>query len=143
MKDFLLWLWQLPQNLVGFFIQLYYAKHDAGKYKIHKKDGIRYMRTPSFPGGVSLGRYVFLQSRYWKREKDYALDEAHEYGHCVQSQFLGWFYLLIIGIPSGLHNLWHRSHRSKDYYAYWCEKWADELGGVQRTSDGTRYVSMN
>ena len=32
----------------------------------------------------------------------------HEYGHQKQSLYLGWFYLLIIGIPSFLGNIWDR-----------------------------------
>lgn len=140
MKNFLLWLWQLPQNLIGWGMKVYFMKVDKGKYRIHSNDGVLFMRTPSMPGGVSLGNYVFLRLRKWYRNSAYEVSEAHEYGHCKQSRMLGWLYLFVVGIPSALHNLWQRKHRDHDYYAWYCEAWADKLGGVKRNSDGDRYV---
>lgn len=59
---------------------------------------------------------------------------AHEAGHCAQSEKLGWLYIPIIAIPSLLHNLYIKIVRlfGKDpnYYTFYTEKWANELGGT-------------
>lgn len=140
MKNFLLWIWQLPQNIIGWAMLMYFYGKDRGEYTVSERDGVTFMRTPSMPGGVSLGDYVFLRLRRWMRESDYELSEAHEWGHCRQSRRLGWLYLFVVGIPSALHNLWHRSHRGRDYYAFPTERNADRLGGVKRDGNGKRYV---
>ena len=64
----------------------------------------------------------------------------HEYGHSIQSRILGPAYLLIIGIPSLLGNIydrvfnkeWKYSKSCRWYYNQPWEKWADKLGGVDR-----------
>ena len=67
---------------------------------------------------------------------------CHEYGHSMQSLYLGWSYLPIIGIYSAVfcnlwdrwfHRRWNRYDRHYWYYkTRWTEKWADALGGVDR-----------
>ena len=64
----------------------------------------------------------------------------HEQGHQKQSLYLGWLYLIIIGIPSFcgnifdrlFHRKWDVSKRYDWYFSQPWEKWADELGGVNR-----------
>ena len=66
----------------------------------------------------------------------------HEYGHTIQSRILGPFYLIIIGLPSLIGNIYdqiaHKNWSLKDsciwYYNQPWEKWADKLGGVDRQS---------
>lgn len=86
--------------------------------------------------GVSLGNYIFIDSdSAW-----YYGDDTihHEHGHQLQSQYLGWLYLIIIGLPSACGNLidriTHHQHGSKKcwYYKQPWEAWADKLGGVKR-----------
>lgn len=64
--------------------------------------------------------------------------QKHEYGHHVQSIRLGWFYLLLIGLPSFACNVWDRlfhkkwefNKRTNWYYSLPIERNADFLGGV-------------
>jgi len=52
-------------------------------------------------------------------------------GHQKQSLYLGWLYLIIIGLPSVTGNLLNRVI-DFDYYKQPWEAWADKLGGVKR-----------
>ena len=88
MKNILLYIWQLPQNIIGLFIILFIN----GEVK-HKFNNITYYYYDPFPGGISLGNYLILGSQHSQSIK-------HEYGHAIQSRLLGPLYLLIIGIPS-------------------------------------------
>lgn len=74
-------------------------------------------------GGVSLGKYIIVNQ--WMPTKEI----MHEYGHCIQSRYLGWLYLIVIGLPS---LLWAMFYRGKNYYSFYTERWADKLGGVNR-----------
>ncbi len=86
---------------------------------------------------MSLGRYVILGSKYTSD------DVNHEIGHTFQSRYLGPLYLIIIGLPSILGNIydrcfhtekrgWSWNRSAKWYYNLPWEKWADKLGGVKR-----------
>ena len=77
--------------------------------------------------GVSLGKYIIFDSAC----KVSPIDYNHEKGHQKQSLYLGWLYLIVIGIPSGIHNLINRKCKC-NYYHFWTEAWADKLGGVER-----------
>lgn len=80
-------------------------------------------------GGISLGRYIIVNQ--------FAMDKTiyHELGHCRQSMYLGWLYLIVIGIPSivwaGLYGKVIKP-TTNGYYNFYTEKWADKLGNVQR-----------
>jgi hypothetical protein len=85
--------------------------------------------------GMSLGRYIFVSTHYKTPTV------MHEYGHSVQSLWLGPFYILLIGIPSFLfcyvrdrlfHNSWSMAKRIEWYYKQPTERSADKLGGVDR-----------
>ena len=138
MKEVLLYVWQLPQHLLGLLV--WGVLRAAGKIlAADGRDGKRLV-TVDVPGwGVSLGRYVFMDRRY--RDTDW----KHEFGHCVQSKRLGPLYLIAIGIPSAVfNNLWDRlfhkhwtpERRIKWYYSRYPEKQADRLGGVKRKWEG-------
>lgn len=123
MKRFMLYLWQLPQNLVGLIVRLIFI----GEVR-HTVAGIQFWHCKSFPGGISLGNMVMIGSKY-------ELTVRHEYGHQIQSKILGPLYLLVIGIPS-LIWAWLYGPVIKDtrngYYRFYTEKWADKLGNVKR-----------
>lgn len=122
----LAFIWQLPQNLVGFIVKLFYETDNTVAYK-NKVIQV----CKSFPGGISLGNTIIVK-RYpitkitWDTVK-------HEYGHSIQSLYLGPLYLIVIGLPSliwaGLHG---NIIRNKDYYWFYTERWADKLGNVKR-----------
>ena len=122
--DILLYIWQLPQNLLGLLLVLILQPEEA-----YDMDGCRLYYATRMRGGISLGRYVIVRS--WM--KDYTGNtERHELGHAKQSRMLGWFYLFVIGIPSLLWAAWWNEGRNKSYYAFYTERWADTLGGVNR-----------
>lgn len=128
-KTLLLYIWQLPQNLVG----LIYMKILSGEKQILDRKGVSFYIAPTMSGGVSFGKYVFLSKGIGDIEAVY----DHEFGHCIQSIILGPLYLLVVGIPSGLHYLLH--DESNNYYDFWVEKWANKLGGIDGYSGEYHY----
>ena len=119
MKNALLYLWQLPQNLLGLILRAIYKGND-GTY-----ESATVRRSLTMKGGISLGRYIIV-NQFSTRTTI-----AHEYGHCRQSLCLGWLYLIVIGLPSILH-CWLCKCRKHDYADFYTEKWADRLGNVKR-----------
>ena len=123
LKNILLYLWQLPQNLVGLIIRLIIK----GEVR-HEVAGIKFWFYDPFPGGISLGNMVMIGSKY-------ELTVRHEYGHQIQSKILGPLYLLVIGLPSiiwaGLYGPVIKV-TTNGYYKFYTEKWADKLAGVKR-----------
>ena len=123
MIKLLLYLWQLPQEIIGFFLVLI-LKGKQTKYGI-----IGIYTVPNlFHSGISLGDYIIFDSRIEISETDV----LHEYGHQLQSRMLGPLYLLIVGIPSLIRNIYSRIKKkdNKWYYSRFPENWADKLGGV-------------
>lgn len=121
LKKCLLYLWELPQNLVGLLFLLFIK----GETK-HRLGNIRFFYAKSFPGGITLGEYIIVGT---KQE----LTVRHEFGHVLQSRYLGPLYLLVIGLPSliwaGLYgSVIEETHNG--YYRFYTEKWADKLGKV-------------
>lgn len=114
--NYLFYLWQLPQNLLGLALKLFYKKDINPIISIPDTD---ITVSKNFRGGISLGKYIFV-SKYSNNIRSL----KHEYGHVIQSKFLGWFYLLIIGLPSLIH-AW--LYNGSDYYSFYTEKWADKL----------------
>ena len=124
MKKIALFIWQLPQNLLGI---LWYLINNmfTSCYHINSFDGIDVFKVGFQVGAVSLGKFIFVSDNH------YGTIIQHEYGHCIQSRYLGWLYLPIIGIPSFMWACIYKC-TNKDYYWLFCEKWADKLGGVTR-----------
>ena len=130
MKDFILYLWQLPQNLLGLLVIAFTKAEKKGE--VYVADGYRF--------GVSLGNYIIFGGFF------NSADGQHERGHQKQSLYLGPLYLLLIGIPSILGNLWDRlfhskwapAKREKWYYSLIWEAWADKLGHVRRFIKGDK-----
>lgn len=118
------YIWELPQNLLGLLLRAIYKGEDT-EYK-----DVVVRRSLKMQGGISLGRYIIV-SRFASKTT-----VMHEYGHCLQSRRLGWLYLLVIGLPSiiwaGLYGSVVKSTKN-GYYRWYTEKWADRLGGVERT----------
>ena len=123
--DMALWVWQLPQNLLGLAFGLFVrpcldVPCGDSRAVVRRSDRMR--------GGISLGRYVYVESATQETVK-------HELGHCAQSRMLGPLYLLVIGLPSLVWAaLYGRviSATPGGYYEFWTERWADRLGGVRR-----------
>lgn len=119
MKEVLLYIHQLPQNLVGLALRAYYKGTDS------EYEGVIVRKSSKMQGGISLGKYIIVKRRASKKTI------MHEYGHCRQSKYLGWFYLLVIGIQSGLHYLLCKC-KNHNYDDMWFEAWANKLGGVKK-----------
>ena len=119
MKQILLYIWQLPQNILGLLLRAIYKGNDS------EYEDVLVRRSTKMTGGISLGRYIIINQ--WSTDKTV----MHEYGHTIQSKRLGWFYLLLVGLPSILHAALCKCRRHS-YYDVYPENWADKLGGVMR-----------
>lgn len=136
-KEVLLWIWQFPQNLLGLLVCWIYtagAEHVTYQYG---DDGIEYIYSSNMSGGISLGKYIVLPFKYALLKNNLYVQNTHqhEWGHTRQSLYLGWLYLLVIGLPSicwaGLHTYCDKFSKVS-YYSFYTEAWADRLGGVER-----------
>ena len=119
-----LWIWQIPQNLLGLVLVAILQPEDTYDF-----EGVRLCYASRMSGGIALGRYIIVRDVL----KDYTgRTERHELGHSRQSRVLGWLYLPVIGLPSLLWAVWWNEDRNRSYYSFYTEKWADKLGGVER-----------
>ena len=122
-RDILLYLWQLPQTLVGLVLLMFYKPYDAFTYP----SGATVYHSEKMAGGISLGEIIIVSKR------SSATTICHELGHSMQSRMLGPLYLIIIGLPS---LLWAATRRRlfprKNYYSFYTERWADKLMDIER-----------
>ena len=132
--NFLRILWELPQCLLGFSLFQFYGV--VCQCMEAPYGDVRILYTERMRGGISLGRFIILPWKYRYNSSSYVRDTiSHEYGHTRQSLYLGWLYLIVIGLPS---LLWAWAHstfkrlREVDYYSFYTERWADDIGGVRR-----------
>ena len=121
----LLYLWQLPQVVVGGLVFCILLPWIATCSK-YNGSLISYCTWLERGTGFSLGPFVFVAS-----QGDANL-LFHEYGHCVQSRLLGPLYFFVIGLPSLIHYIWWSPDRGVSYFAFYTEHTADQLGGVNR-----------
>lgn len=140
----LLYIWQLPQNILGLILLLFYKYEDN---VVTAKNGNKIYFSKYMTGGISLGKYSIINSYYagYKSKTKPLLTTKeilkldvvkHEaLGHGTQSRYLGPFYLLVIGLP-GIIWAWIYGkiipYTKNGYYVFYTEKWADKLGGVIR-----------
>jgi hypothetical protein len=132
-RAFLLF-WELPQNILG--ASLYGLQRARGNVKQTRFERERIMIETSPTGAISLGLFVFYtnEDNFYVPVGRENID--HEYGHSVQSRWLGPLYLLVVGVTSELrvaYALAHRIIKGKrwgGYYSGFPENWADRLGKV-------------
>ncbi len=124
---FLLYIWQLPQNLLGLGLLLLCRLRHVPV----RKDSGYYILEKFWAGGVSLGNYIFILS-----SDDSENTRRHESGHQVQSRWLGPFYLLVVGLPSACLCLLAKRSRaiSRTYFRHFPESWADKISHIDRHS---------
>lgn len=130
MAKLILFVWQLPQHILAGILFLIFRKiYIYPGYSIVENHQVKVYLFLGFPGGISLGNYIFLNARIASKRTI-----AHEYGHSRQSLYLGPLYLLIVGLPSITMNLMSRKNPefAKNYYNRFPENWADKLGNVNR-----------
>ena len=121
----LLYIWQLPQNIVGLIVRVFFKEKTR---KIYKGKTIRV--CPKFKGGISLGNTIIVNK--YPTTKDTWNDVKHEWGHARQSLYWGPLYLIVFGIPSGLWYWIQDNIIKKDYYSFYTERSADRYGKVER-----------
>lgn len=131
---FLLFLWQLPQNIFGLILskieKSFKSKYFEIEYYATRNPG-KYMKDCA----ISLGDFIILDISNFSEQTI-----RHEHGHQIQSKILGPLYLLVIGLPSVIgnfidrvfHKKWDNNKREKWYYSLPWEHWADKLGNVNR-----------
>lgn len=130
-------MWEAPQSLLG--AAFYVALRARGAIVRAERVAGRRVYEISGDGAVSLGTFVF----YTKYDGPYVPvgpeNRDHELGHAKQSALLGPLYLPVVGVPSTMRVLYAIGHkrlrgrRWAGYYDGFPERWADRLGGVDRT----------
>lgn len=136
-KEIALWIWQLPQNIVGL-ITLVIMGHEK---VLTAENGNKVYFSTRMSGGISLGKYSII-SKYYIRSHmtdkailDLAVTRHEALGHGTQSRYLGPLYLPVVGLQSIIWAGLYGSvipYTANGYYKFWTEKWADKLGGITR-----------
>lgn len=134
-KEILMYLWQLPQNLIGLLLVWFYKP--TRKHIL--ENGVIVYYSSTFPGGISLGKYCIVRMYHYRKDINESLKRdtvRHEaIGHTQQSRWFGPLYLLVIGIPS-ITWAWLYGSVIKEtpngYFKFYTEKWADKIANVQR-----------
>ena len=130
MREFFInYIWQLPQNLLGMLYKDCISDDIITRVNCDATDYECYLTRNG--GGVTLGRYIFVNQNY----KDLSNVILHERAHVKQSGILGPLYLIIIGIPSiswaGLRRL-IPILKKINYYSFYTENWANKLMGLNK-----------
>ena len=124
MRNWLFWIWQwtwgVPQTFIGLIVYLCNLGRPHETYR-----GCIVTRWKN-RGSMGMGMFLFLGC-------DDSQVRVHEFGHSVQSLFLGPLFLPIMGIPSFLWcNIpyFRRMRKEKDisYYRFYPESTANRLG---------------
>lgn len=127
-KSFIKSIWEIPQNIVGAIVKKVCKATPLGDYK----DATVYSWNGK--NGVSLGKYIFVPfTKFTPDSPSFMHYIQHEYGHTVQSRYLGWLYLPVISLPSLIWAGCFDKYRKKtgvDYYDFYTESWANKLGGL-------------
>ncbi len=129
-----LFIWQLPQNLIAIVMMPFMGKMELIDYRNHCFG----FRCKHMRGGISLGSFAFLS----RIKADQPAVVAHEMdGHTVDSKILGPLYLLIIGVPSLFWALFRNKEKHPNYYDFWTERLANKRAGVVSVpyADGKYY----
>ena len=136
-KEIALWIWQLPQNIVGLIVLAIMGYEKV----LTAENGNKVYFSARMSGGISLGKYSII-SKYYIRSHmtdkailDLDVTRHEALGHGTQSRYLGPLYLPVVGLQSiiwaGLYGF-VIPYTTNGYYKFWTEKWADKLGGVER-----------
>lgn len=134
-KKIALYVWQLPQNLLGLLLIAFYRPE-----RVHvMENGNRICFANRMRGGISLGKYSLVNTSHYRKDINESLKRdtvRHEaIGHARQSLYLGWLYLIVIGLPSIVWAMLYGrviEPTKNGYYQFWTERRADKLAGVKR-----------
>lgn len=131
----LLFIWQLPQNLVALGMMPF-----LGKLKLISYKNFNFCFEGSkMAGGISLGCFSFVSPTSAMIPETIAHEQT---GHAKQSQMLGPLYLIVIGLPSitwcGNFRKWGYSN----YYSFYTEHWANELANLEEVEIYEDYFKL-
>lgn len=119
-----LFIWQLPQCIVALLMMPF-----LGKLTLVSYDNYCFaFKATNMLGAISLGCFVFLSASSSKSLPTIAHEQA---GHVKQSHYLGWLYLIVIGLPSIIWAGIHEYLGYKNYYIFYTEKWANKLAKLE------------
>jgi hypothetical protein len=129
--------WEFPQNALGVGKLAF----EGARRNVKRVELDRERILVELDGGaaVSLGLFVFWTRRDNRYVPVGPENRDHEYGHTLQSRWLGPLYLPLVGVPSTLRVVYAVAFREltgrrwPGYYAGYPERWADALGGVDPT----------
>jgi hypothetical protein len=131
-----LFIWQLPQCLVALLMMPF-----LGKLTLISYDNYCFaFKATNMLGGISLGCFVFLGTYSSKSDTTLAHEQA---GHVKQSHYLGWLYLIVIGLPSIIWAGIYKYLGYKNYYTFYTEKWANKLAKLETyIKNGNYYLKF-
>lgn len=119
-----LFIWQLPQCIVALLMMPF-----LGKLTLVSYDNYCFaFKATNMSGGISLGVFVFLSEYSSKSDTTLAHEQV---GHVKQSHYLGWLYLIVIGLPSIIWAGIYKYLGYKNYYSFYTEKWANKLAKLE------------
>ena len=130
----LLFIWQIPQNIIGFVMWLYFKICGDVEVIVDNKYSKVY-KSKHMLGGISLGCFAFVSDILAESE----VSVMHEEGHMVDSKILGIGYLLIIGLPSLLNAAFGFT---KCYYSFFCEALANWHAGLGVDENCRLYIKQ-
>lgn len=116
--------WGILQNIAG--LVLFLGCKILGRKSKMYKNAVATKWNNKY-GSLSLGMFLFVTN-----DEDETL-LAHEYGHSLQSIFLGPLWFFVIGIPSIIWAGCFDEYRKKNnvsYYRFYTERWSNELVGL-------------
>lgn len=124
-------IWQLPQYLISLLFWIVLRPFLVYRFK-HNEVLVYAWRWRSL-GSLSIGFLIIISERNDLGEPISEISMMrtlqHEYGHTIQSQIVGPFFLLAIGIPSFIRAIYFTIFQpNKGYYDIIFEKTADDLG---------------
>lgn len=120
----LLFIWQLPQNLLALCMMPTFKEMKLLSYNNH----CYCFEVKGMAGGISLGSFCFI-SKYITNNK--AIVAHEQIGHVTQSHILGWLYLIIIGLPSLIWCKIYRKLGYTNYNIFYTESWANNIAGIE------------
>lgn len=117
----ILFIWQLPQCLLGLLMLPFMGKLELISYKKY----CFAFKAKNMPSGISLGTFAYLS---YDKAKKTAIVAHEQEGHTVDSKRWGPLYLLVIGIPSLLNNIFEFT---ECYYDFYTERWANKHANLE------------
>ena len=131
----LLFLWQLPQNIIALVMMPFLGKLKLISYK----NFCFAFEGENMSGGISLGTFAFVST--YNAKKPLVIKHEQE-GHTFDSKIFGPLYLLVIGLPSILW-AW-LGDDNKCYYDFYTEKWANNHAGLEalKTTNGRCVLTL-